>query len=215
MKTLIVIRHGQSTANAGEITKAHESVPLTPLGERQAQAISRELAWQPSQIFVSGFLRAQQTAAPFCRRHAQDAIILPVLNEFSTLDPALIQNMNGAERRPIIEAYWQRADPAQRMGEQAESFIEFDARVSSFLPLMAELPDRAVLFGHGMWLGLLIWKLLGFSGACDSLYMKAFRRFQVGLPMPNTAVYTLHDAAQDAWQVKADAHLLRLSAAVR
>jgi broad specificity phosphatase PhoE len=92
--------------------------------------------------------------------------------------------MTGAERGPLAAAYWQQADPALRSGVRGETFAEFDARVTAFMGELDQLPDPTVAFGHGMWMALLLWKLLGFS-AEDSVGMQAFRRFQIGLPMPN------------------------------
>ncbi|MDQ2734374.1 MAG: hypothetical protein M3Y55_05145, partial [Pseudomonadota bacterium] len=60
-----------------------------------------------------------------------------------------------------------------------------------------------VLFGHGIWFGLLSWKLLGFR-ADDSGGMKAFRRFQSGLPMPNCAVYTVEQLSPRKWQLQGE-----------
>jgi hypothetical protein len=64
------------------------------------------------------------------------------------------------------------------------------------------------MFGHGMWFGLLVWKPLGFT-ATDSLGMKAFRRFQLGLPMLNCGVYTLLRGVDGHWRVRADKVALR------
>jgi len=121
--------------------------------------------------------------------HCQ-AEVHPLLHEFSALDADQLQGMMGAQRRPLADAYWAAADPRLRAGPNAETFAEFSARVDAFVPELARLPDRSVLVGHGIWFGLLFWKLLGFT-ADDSAGMRAFRRFQTGLPMPNCAVYEL------------------------
>lgn len=104
------------------------------------------------------------------------------MHEFDNFDLNLIAGMNDSQREPLRESYWQEADPNKRMGTAAETFAEFDQRVEEFLPHLQDLPDQTMVFGHGMWIGMLIWKLLGFS-AGDSLSMKSFRRFQNGLPM--------------------------------
>lgn len=94
------------------------------------------------------------------------------------------------------------------MGDAAETFAEFDQRVTKFMPFLQELPDQAILFGHGMWIGMLIWKFLGFSSS-DSLGMKTFRRFQLGLPMPNCAVYYLTETSSGHWSVRVDEVAMR------
>jgi alpha-ribazole phosphatase len=220
MKTITLVRHGQSTANAGGITMPHGAIPLSALGALHAQVLATLLPSRPSCVLVSAYLRAQQTAQPYCDRIGMPAQIHPLLHEFSAIDPALLEGMDGVQRRPIADAYWQASTPDQRMGAEAETFIEFDQRVADFLSQLPQLPDGAVLFGHGMWIGMLAWKLLGFS-ARDSAGMRAFRRFQSGLPMPNGAVYHLRQASMghlehvDHWHVQADEPILRALAGVR
>jgi broad specificity phosphatase PhoE len=208
MKTITFIRHGQSVANAGGITVAHHAIPLSELGELQATALSKLLPEQPSLILTSSFIRAQQTATPFTTRVGKAAEVHSLVHEFDNFDLNLIAGMNGAQREPLREAFWQEADPNKRMGIAAETFAEFDQRVQTFLPHSQDLPDQTMVFGHGMWIGMLIWKLLGFS-ASDSLGMKSFRRFQTGLPMPNCAVYHFREVASGHWHARADEVIMR------
>lgn len=106
MKNIIFIRHSESIANAGGVTMAHDAIPLSELGKAQAQALATVLDLQPGRIVVSEYVRTYQTALPFCNKVSMQPMILSALNEFSCLDPALIQGMVGAQRRPIAEAYW-------------------------------------------------------------------------------------------------------------
>ena len=208
MKTITFVCHGQSVANAGGLTMAHRAIPLSGLGELQADVLSTLLPAKPTLILTSSFLRAQQTASPFEQRIGLAATDHPLLHEFDNFDLSLIAGMNGAQREPLREAYWLAADPNQRMGEAAETFTEFDQRVDAFMPHLQELPDQTIVFGHGMWIGMLIWKLLGFSSS-DSLGMKTFRRFQMGLPMPNCAVYHFRETVPGHWSVRVDEAIMR------
>jgi broad specificity phosphatase PhoE len=209
IKTLHLIRHGESQANVGGVTMEHAAIPLTDRGHRQAQVLAALLPPEPAGVWVSPFLRAQETAHPYCMRTGREPATLTLLHEFETIDPDLLQGMTGLERRPIADAYWQQADPDRRMGARAETFREFERRVQTFCDRHLDaLPNGAVLFGHGMWIGMLIWKLLGFSAA-DSRAMSAFRRFQLGLPMPNGAVYSLREVAPGHWKATVDEMALR------
>jgi broad specificity phosphatase PhoE len=208
------VRHGESVANAGGVTMEHALIPLSSLGRAQAEAIATVLAIQPSRVLVSKFVRARETAQPFCARAGAQAEVHPLLHEFSALDPATIECMTGEQRRPIANAYWQAADPSARMGSAAETFLEFDARVADFLQELATLPDGCVLFGHGIWLGLLCWKLLGFT-ASDEQGMRAFRKFQTGLPLPNGAIYVIESCGPESWRFSGDEIAMRKIAAVR
>jgi hypothetical protein len=137
------------------------------------------------------------------------AEVHPLTFEFCTFDPALMEGMTGTERRPLVDAYWQEADPGRRMGAEAETFVEFEARVEAFMAeALPGLPAGTVLFGHGMWMGMLLWKAFGFR-LKDSQSMKNFRRFQSGLPLPNGAVYHLIEAAGGGWRIQADEAIMR------
>ena len=83
----------------------------------------------------------------------------------------------------------------------ADSFAAFNRRISAFLDHYPQLEDGSLLFGHGIWIGLLAWRLLGFR-AETSADMSAFRRFQSALPMPNTAVWQLQGDRADTLRLR-------------
>jgi alpha-ribazole phosphatase len=209
MRTVTFVRHGQSLANAGGITVAHHAIPLTDLGRRQAEWLALALPGPAPQVLVSSFERAQDTAAPYLKRHGLSARTMDALREFESFDARLLAGMNGEQRRPVAEAYWAEGNPERINGEGAESYRQSVERVAAFQALeLPGLADGTVVFGHGMWMGKLIWRLLGFT-AVDSAGMKAFRRFQAGLPMPNGAAYRLIEQAGGGWRVQADEALMR------
>lgn len=205
LRSIHLTRHGQSSANAGGITLPHASIPLTELGWRQAHALAQLLPAQPAHILCSKFSRAQDTASPYAARTGLRPLVHPLLHEFDAIDPDLLAGMTGAERKPIAAEFWETGDPHLRKGPQAETFAEFTSRVRRFLahdlPL---LPDGSVLFGHGQWIGMAAWLLLGFDPLAEG-GMRRFRRFQMGLPMPNAAVYVLQELAPGQWRLQADA----------
>ena len=61
---LIVVRHGQTAANADGLILGRADPPLTDLGRRQAEAMARALP-TPARVVSSPLRRAQQTAAAF------------------------------------------------------------------------------------------------------------------------------------------------------
>ncbi|HEX7643016.1 MAG TPA: histidine phosphatase family protein [Burkholderiaceae bacterium] len=203
MKTLTFVRHGESVSNAGGVTMPHNEIPLSDLGQLQASQLAEFLDVRPSAILVSRMVRTHQTAAPYSARFSVRPEVHTTLDEFSVIDPALIDGLTGVERKPFVKSYWEDADPSRRLGTQADTFAEFDARVNSFLADMETLPDSTVIFGHGIWFGLLTWRLLGYR-ANDTSEMRAFRRFQLGLPMPNCAVFSLIHVDGNRWSVRAD-----------
>ena len=209
MQTITFVRHGQSMANIGAVTTEHHSVALTDAGRAQAAALADLLPQQCAKVLVSPFERAKHTAQPYCTKLGLTAQVVPMLHEFETTDPDQTKGMTGAERAPLIDAYWAQADVNARMGPRAESFAEFAARVDAFRTQhLPQLGDGTVIFGHGMWIALLCWRLLGFSVE-DPFAMRSFRRFQIGFPMPNGAAYHLRSSATGQWQIHGDEPIMR------
>ncbi|MER6975555.1 2,3-bisphosphoglycerate-dependent phosphoglycerate mutase [Streptomyces carpinensis] len=64
MTPLVLLRHGESTANAGDVFAGHLDVPLTPAGVVEARAAAAGLAgWRPDAVHSSPLARAAGTAA--------------------------------------------------------------------------------------------------------------------------------------------------------
>ena len=181
----------------------HALIPLRDLGRQQAIDLAGLLPGTPGGVLASPFLRAVDTARPYADHVGQVVELEPLLQEFDMIDPALIAGMDRVQRRPMAERFWEEADLDQCMGHQAESFRCFAGRVTSFLTdLLPTLPARTVCFGHGIWMAMATWQVLGFNTA-DSQSMRAFRKFQLGFPLPNGVVYRLVELTPGAWSLQA------------
>lgn len=213
MKTIHFVRHGESVANAGGETMPNAQIPLTKKGHEQAKIVAEMLPADASMILCSEFLRTQQTASYFAEKLDKSIETEPWLNEFNTLCHTRIAGLNGDQRKPIIDKYWSDADPNVVMGQTAESFFQFGLRVHNFLNYaLHDLPDKTVIFGHGMWFAMLNWKILGFN-YYDAWSMRAFRRYQIGLPMLNCFAYQIHLHKADVnkpLSVSADSRIIQL-----
>ena len=64
--TLLFVRHGQSTANVSDIFAGHIDVPLSPLGQRQADELEEHLLnrYSIDAIYSSDLSRAYETVLP-------------------------------------------------------------------------------------------------------------------------------------------------------
>ena len=190
MKTLYLIRHAQSAANAGGISLPDREIPLSAEGARQAAELACRLP-ENRHVFVSEMRRTHETATPYCARHGIRPEILSCLNEFSYLPFAAVQGLDAADRKPLAEAYWQRADPHFHAGGGADTFAEFNGRVSDFLHrAWSTLPHGSLLFGHGIWMALLAWRLSD-NRAETGADMAAFRAFQSSLHVANASLWRL------------------------
>lgn len=198
MKSLYFIRHGQSLANTGAKSMPDAEIPLTELGRQQAHDLLsdwQQLNIEPHHIYTSPLLRAKQTAEIFNQNYGLDIQTLPELKEFCCLSLNNIENMLGNERAILAKQYWQTAHIDFKDGNDADSFSEFQQRVATFLNRLDDFEHNSFFFGHGIWIGMLAWQLLGLS-ANDNADMQKFRQFQTALPMYNTVVYRLNVTEQ-------------------
>ena len=190
----------------------NDQIPLTEKGHEQAAKVAMMLPADTPLILCSEFLRAQQTAGYFADKVNLAVETEPLLNEFNTLCHTLIDGLTGEQRKPIADKYWADADPHVIMGSTAESFFQSSMRVGQFRNyVLQELPDQTVIFGHGMWFGMLCWQILGFD-FFDSWAMRAFRRYQSNMPMPNCFSYQIHMSATNVnkpLSVKANNNIIR------
>jgi probable phosphoglycerate mutase len=175
---ILLIRHGQSVANAGGIPPDHITNPLTKLGHAQAKALAEGFACEPTLFLVSPFLRARQTAEPLLQRFPTVPVEEWPIYEFTLLEPTRHKGTNEAQQAPHIQEYWERSDPAYLSGPGAESFTMFLDRARDAICRLAEM-DRGgciAVFTHGLFMQA-IRLLLLFPDATDAELMANFRRF--------------------------------------
>ena len=74
MTTLLIVRHGQSTANPSNIFAGHFNVPLTSLGVKQAEATASYIAdrYRVDAVYSSDLERAYRTACIIADRIGTD-----------------------------------------------------------------------------------------------------------------------------------------------
>ncbi|MBE9590374.1 histidine phosphatase family protein [Moraxella sp. K127] len=199
MQRLYFIRHGESLANAGGTPLPNADIPLTEKGHTQAK--NRLTHWQqlgirPSHIYHSAMLRTQQTALPFCQYYDMTASTLDLLDELNTLAFDAIEDISVDARRLMNANWWQTVGLDDRHGVGADSFGEFMGRVDTFIGRIDDFADNTLFFGHGIWLGLLAYRLMNLP-VRDNADIRRFRAFQTAMPMHNTVLYRL-DVADDA-----------------
>lgn len=191
MPTIYLIRHAESTANVGGLSQPNPIIALTAKGREQARKLAERLTLTPSEVVVSEFIRTRHTAQPWLDKLSLSASEDGLINEFNMLGYSMVAGMTGEQRRPIAQRYWRKADLHARYGEDGETFHEFASRVTQFLDTLPERRDGSVLFTHGMFIRLLMWRLLGYP-IHSAHHFKLFYQFYQGSQVHNTAVFRLH-----------------------
>ncbi len=119
---LVLVRHGESTANADGRLLGRSDVPLTARGERQAAAAARALGGIDA-VRSSPLRRARDTAAEFCQVEQLTIDDRWVEVDYGELEGRLLQDVPTEVWRA-----W-RSDPTFRP-EGGESLAEVSRRVT-------------------------------------------------------------------------------------
>ncbi len=131
---LYLIRHGQSYINLPDWDGDEWDQPLTPLGERQAEAVSKWVAANVAvrHLYASTLLRTQQTARVLSTHTGLECRQEDRIREVGS---------NAADGAPIpsnqlgqyIEGLWGSLNPYDQLTPNGENWMQFRARVGSFI----------------------------------------------------------------------------------
>lgn len=186
-----LVRHAESTANAGEPTRDYATIPLSPLGWLQAKSFIPRVPRRPERIVVSGYLRSQQTAAPLIAHYPEVPVEQLDVHEFSYLHFSGDRAITWQERVPLVEAYWQRLDPWHRENGAGESYAILVERVRNFLNVARTWSGLNIVFSHEHFIRAVALAVLTRSLAPTPESMKAFSLWRSGWRVPNVAIFRL------------------------
>lgn len=194
MLTVHFVRHGESAANAGNVSSDPALIPLTDLGWAQARAVSEFFVQAPSLIVTSPFERARDTAQPTIQRFPGVPVETWAVEEFTYLSPGRCANTTAAERKPWVEAYWNSADPEYSDGPDTESFASLIRRARESLHRLHDHTGHVAVFGHGQFIQAVRWLVTNSPERIDAKAMLAFHRFDKENAIFNCQVITIeHD----------------------
>ncbi len=153
VRTLILLRHGQTEWNAADRMQGQYDTDLSELGRRQAKDVARELGpCDPIAIVSSDLRRAYDTASALADATGLSVTADPRLRETSLGDWEGLDHHEVDARYPGARKAW-RLDPTFTP-PGGESKVEVGARavptVRELLAERADWPDRTiVLVAHG------------------------------------------------------------------
>lgn len=212
MKTVYIVRHGQSTTNARttDVCVDDADVELTRLGEEQSRFIAERAKNLPIEVVISStYRRARDTAAMIAAATGAPVEYSEVFVE-RKIPASLIGKPFHAEETERIYRTWVRAfyDPDARP-KDGEHFFDIQARAKNALRLLEARPEQHIMVvSHGMFLRALAATIL-FG---DALTPSMFRDFAAGTTTNNTGITLLmhgknphHDVDGDTerWRVRA------------
>ena len=192
MKQVWLIRHGESTSNAGLPTsEPTHLIQLTGKGQTQAKGVARSLP-QPNLIVTSPYLRAQQTAQPLIQRFPTCPQTEWQVQEFTYLPVDIRQTTDHQQRRKMREEYWEKCDPTYVTGAGAESFADLIDRTRLMQAKIERLDSGLVfVFSHAVFIRAVLWVLLSPQIEMTAESMQRFRTFIKAFRVPNGSIVKL------------------------
>ena len=164
MLHLMLVRHGETEWNVQRRYQGQSDVPLSEIGNQQAESIAGRLAGQEiDAIYASDLKRAWQTAQVIAAQIGLDVISEPRLRElkFGILEGLTFEEAE--EKYPEMITAW--LDDFNNTPERAETIDMFNARIVSLLDDLKVKHDEQVvlLVGHGGSLSEILRVVLGLS----------------------------------------------------
>ncbi len=172
---LLLVRHGQISANVDRVWHGSTDSALTDRGLEEAEAVARLLAtdrFSPAAVYSSPLQRTRETAAAIARTTGLEPVTDPGLAEYAIGELEGVSYMDLYREHRFFERIREDPDFAPPAGESRNQVV---ARVVDALERIAEAHagDEVVVVGHGAALGLAIAHLLGDSDAEFQKYHKA------------------------------------------
>ena len=163
MKTIFLVRHGETEANRNGVLQGWNNNPLDDTGFKQAQALAQRAEHLPIQtIYISDLLRTRQTAEPLCVVKGLTPVVEPAFREisFGKWEGVALSKMK-AEAPEVLDMLFQ--DPVHvRVGAE-ESFPAAQKRGwEAFSRIMEQQEEGSIsmIVTHGGLIRLLLCRML-------------------------------------------------------
>ncbi|MBI5061679.1 MAG: histidine phosphatase family protein [Candidatus Aenigmarchaeota archaeon] len=144
---IIIVRHGETEANAKKIVQGHSNIPLSEIGIAQAKKVALRLKKERIDIaFCSDLPRARMTAEEIMKFHKAPLVATKELRERSH---GIFENRHADEMKKYRE---ERGIPRHVFRpEGGESFLDIEKRAGKFLSMiMKKYKEKNVLLvAHG------------------------------------------------------------------
>jgi len=173
---LYVVRHGETDHNHAGLGLGRRDVPLTVLGEAQAEAVGRRFAsLEVERVYTSPLDRAAAVARAIAGPKNLPVIATEDLVELDVGDAEGLTGQEMRERFPDFFPHWLGRNPESVPMPGGESLADVQGRVDQFLAMLRGSEDEAVAaVSHNFVVKVMLCRLL-------DLPIASFRDFAIDL----------------------------------
>lgn len=167
MKTIIMVRHGESETNVRKVFTGQLDAPLTPMGKTQAELMAQYVnQYRVDKIYASSLQRAVETAQAIA---AQQNCPLEKCDALRELDAGAWQGLSFEEIEELYPQSYQiwKTDIGSGAPEQGETCEALYRRVTAFLEdiLSKEEEETVCLVSHAIPIRMIESYICGGSAA--------------------------------------------------
>lgn len=192
MKTVYLVRHGESEANLRNYAHGDENSPLTALGRDQAKRIAERCAKLPIELILSSnMLRAKETAVAISRMHSVPTETHDIFRERtmpSALEAAGNQRYEG-DFLKMRDAWLQSFYVDDEQVLDGENFRLIKERAAKALSFLEQRPESNILLvAHGFILRTMLACII-FS---DAFTAEELKNLMQRMLVDNTGISVFH-----------------------
>lgn len=199
MKTLYLVRHGESEGNAQRIYQTADT-SLSPEGRQQARILQERFKRIPIEtLYCSTLKRAQETAEIINGVFNLPVRATALVNEWRKPTSLLGKEVEGKEAQEFHSALRQRPNDPYWKWQDEESIGEVRDRVVAFLDEMKRIPQKNILVVmHSLPLKMMLSVVL--FGPEHIPFVQGSSPFPVHTSNTGITVFQLPDEKED-WEL--------------
>ncbi len=164
MKTIYLVRHGQSVLNEGKNERCIDdaTAPLTDLGREQARFLAQRVAKLPIDVlFASPFERTKQTAQCISEATGHSVEYSSLFTERKYPDAIVGKLRSDREVKELIEAGLRSSQTGEGSVAGVETFEKLKIRAADALKFLENrAEDNVLVVGHGFFTRMLVARIL-------------------------------------------------------
>jgi len=160
MKTIYLVRHGESEGNESFVFQTKDS-PLTEKGREQAEFIAKRIEKLPIEVIIaSPTARTKETAETIAARVGKPVEYSDLLVERRTMSRLWGHRIDDPEIADIKQVLFRFDEPNLRDSDE-ENFEDLKIRADSTLLYLKKRPENHILVvGHGLFTRVLVARVL-------------------------------------------------------
>lgn len=195
MKTIYLVRHGESVINVSDVFVHPVTPPLTELGEEQAQKLAqRAKNIHFDVLLASPIVRTKQTAEAIAAATGHPIEYFDVFREREMPYSLIGKPKSDPEAFAYSEKAIRSSEGHGEKVEDSETFDELVARAGEALALLESRPEKSMfIVTHGYFLRIMVARMLFGPGVTR----EQFEPLVWGLRTKNTGITVLRHDPKD------------------